>query len=112
METHPHACFCVLLGQNPLPRPTLEGRLQRQLVLYEQGIGIRDPMNFFEEITRHKLFKGTLPTDQIYTAEEQDAIAAAFTAYQAGCHPERTMQMGDPEEGQIVLPVAELKAKY
>jgi len=112
METHPHACFCALLGQNPLPRPTLEGRLQRQLVLYEQGIGIRDPMNFFEEITRHKLFKGALPTDQIYTAEELDAIAAAFTAYQAGCHPERTLKVGDSEEGQITLPVTELKPKY
>ncbi len=112
LETHPHACFCVLLGQNPLPRPTLEGRLQRQLVLYEQGIGIRDPMDFFEEITRHKLFRGALPMDQIYTAEELDAVAAAYVAYIVGCHPERMLKIGDPEEGQIVLPVTELKAKY
>jgi hypothetical protein len=112
METHPYACFCVLLGQNPLQRSTLEGRLQRQLGLYEQGLGIRDPMNFFEEITRHKLFKGVLPTEQIYTAEELDAIVAAYAAYEAGRHPERMIKVGDPEEGQIILPVAELKAKY
>jgi hypothetical protein len=90
----------------------LEGRLQRQLVLYEQGLGIRDPMDFFEEITRYKLLKGILPIDQIYTIEELDAIAAAYTAYVFGRHPERTIKLGDPDEGQVVLPVAELKSKY
>ena len=112
LETHPHACFCVLLGQNPLSRPTLEGRLQRQLVLYEQGLEIRDPMDFFEEITRHKLLRGVLPHEQVYTVEELDAIAAAYTAYVAGRHPERILKVGDPGEGQIILPVTELKAKY
>jgi hypothetical protein len=112
IETHPHACFCVMLGQNPFSRSTLEGRLQRQLVLYEQGLGIRDPMDFFEEITRHKLLKGMLPTEQVYTVEELDAIAAAYAAYVAGRYPERIMKVGNPDEGQIVLPVVELKAKY
>ena len=112
IETHPHAIFCALLEQVPLARPTLEGRLQRQLILYEQGLDIRDPMEFFEEITSHKLIKGILPLEQIYTAEELDAIAAAFVAYAAGRHPERVMSVGDPQEGQILLPVSELKAKY
>ena len=112
LETHPHACFCALLGQNPLPRMSLEGRLQRQLALYEQGLGIRDPMDFFEEITSHKLLKGILPLELVYPAEELDAIAAAYTAYCAARHPERTMQIGDPAEGQITLPVSELKPKY
>lgn len=112
LETHPHASFCSLLGQNPLPRTTLEGRLQRQLVLYEQGLGIRDPMDFFEELTRHKLLHGILPLDQIYSSEELDALVAAYTAFEAGHHPERVMQVGDPEEGQITLPVAQLKPKY
>ncbi len=65
LETHPHAAFCALLGQLPLPKPTLEGRLQRQIVLYEQGMGIKDPMGFFEEITRHKLVAGH-PSDGIH----------------------------------------------
>jgi hypothetical protein len=112
LETHPHAIFCTLLGQLPLAKPTLEGRQQRQLVLYEQGLSIRDPMEFFEEITRHKLLKGSLPLDQIYSAEELDAIAAAYMAYIAGRHPERVGSVGDAQEGQIFLPVLELKARY
>jgi hypothetical protein len=100
------------LGQNPLPRSTLEGRLQRQLALYEQGLGIRDPMDFYEEITRHKLLKGLLPLEQVYSAEELDAIAAAYTAYTAAHRPEKILKIGDPGEGQIFLPVAELKEKY
>ena len=112
LETHPHAIFCVLLGQAPLARSTLEGRQQRQLALYEQGLGIRDPMEFFEEITRHKLLKGALPLEQIYTTEELDAIAAAYMAYVAGRHPERVGKVGDAEEGQIFLPASELKANY
>lgn len=112
LETHPHAVFCALLGQLPLAKPTLEGRQQRQLVLYEQGLGIRDPMEFFEEITRHKLLKGILPLDQIYTAEELDAIAAAYMAYMVIRHTERTGSVGDAQEGQVFLPVSSLKAKY
>ena len=112
IETHPHASFCTLLGQIPLSRTTLEGRLQRQLVLYEQGLLIRDPMDFFEEITRHKLLRGILPLDQIYGVEELDAISAAYVAYVAGRHPERVMKIGDPQEGQITMPVLQLKPKY
>lgn len=112
LETNPHACFCVLLGQNPLPRTALEGRLQRQLALFEQGLLIRDPMDFFEEITRHKLLRGLLPLDQIYAVEELDAIAAAYVAFIAGRHPERVINIGDPTEGQITLPVTQLKSKY
>jgi hypothetical protein len=112
IETHPHACFCALLGHNPLPRPTLEGRLQRQLILYDQGLGIRDPLNFFEEITRHNLLKGVLPMEQIYTPEQLDALAAACAAWISSEHPDETCLVGDAQEGQILMPVAELKGKY
>jgi len=112
LETHPHACFCALLGQNPLPRTSLEGRLQRQLALYEQGLVIRDPMIFFEEITSHKLLRGLLPVEQIYSAEELDSIVAAYAAFISAHHPERSLKIGDPSEGQISLPVLQLKAKY
>ena len=112
LETHPHAAFCALLGKLPLPKPTLEGRLQRQLVLYEQDMGIRDPMEFFEEITRHRLLKGVLPTEYVYTSEELDALAAAFTAYTAANHPGQVIRVGNQQEGQIVLPVPRLKETY
>jgi len=112
LETHPHAAFCALLGQLPLPKPTLEGRLQRQIALYEQGLGIKDPMEFFEEITRHWLSKGILPMEFIYTAEELDALAAAFTAYLAASQPGEVVWVGNKQEGQIALPVSELKETY
>jgi hypothetical protein len=112
LETHPQACFSVLLGQLPLPRASLEGRLQRQLILYEQGLRIRDPMDFFEEFTRHKLLKGQLPLELLYTPEQLDAIAAAHTAWLAGTKPLQTTLIGDPAEGQITLPASELKPRY
>ena len=112
LETHPHACFTSLLGQIPLPKPTLEGRLQRQIVLHDAGLRVKDPMDFFEEITRHRLRLGILPMDLIYPPEQLDALAAAFTAWMAVKRPSETMQLGAKEEGFVVLPVAELKEKY
>lgn len=111
LETHPHACFCVLLEQSPLPKPTLEGRLQRQLILHERGLRLKDPMEFFEEITRYKLMKGSLPTDLIYPAQTLDALAAAYTAWLAGNQPDTISTVGEAQEGRIALP-GELKEKY
>ncbi|MEZ0395655.1 MAG: DUF429 domain-containing protein [Anaerolineales bacterium] len=112
LETHPHAAFCALLGQAPLSKPSVEGRLQRQLILFEAGMGLRDPMDFFEEITRHKLLKGLLPLDVIYAPEELDALVAAYTAYRAATAPEEVCMVGDAEEGRLVLPVGVLKESY
>ncbi|MBN2386768.1 MAG: DUF429 domain-containing protein [Anaerolineales bacterium] len=112
LETHPHAAFCALLGILPLAKPTLEGRLQRQLVLCEARMGIRDPMEFFEEITRHKLLKGVLPMEFIYASEELDALVAAYTAWMAGNSPEAVTRIGDAREGQVTLPVKEILEKY
>jgi predicted RNase H-like nuclease len=112
IETHPHACFCALLGQLPLPKPTMEGRLQRQLVLHQQGLGIKDPMDFFEEITRHRLLKGILPMELIYSPETLDALAAALVAFQAAHTPDEISFVGSKEEGRIALPVKVLKEKY
>jgi hypothetical protein len=112
LETHPHAAFCALLGQLPLSKPTLEGRLQRQLALYERGLGIKDPMVFFEEITRHRLVKGILPLEVIYTPEQLDALVAAYTAYVAANKPEDVLFIGAKEEGSILLPVGDLKERY
>jgi hypothetical protein len=112
LEAHPHAAFTVLLGQLPLPKPTLEGRLQRQLALYDQGLGIKDPMEFFEEITRHKLLRGILPVEFIYAPEELDALVAAHLAFLAGTQSGLLTAVGDRHEGQIFLPPGELKEHY
>jgi hypothetical protein len=112
LEVNSHACHCVLAGQVPLVRSSLEGRLQRQLVLYEQGLCIKDPMDFFEEITRYKISKGILPMDLLYQPDQLDALAAAYTAWSVIERPDKISCIGDVREGQIVLPVAELKDKY
>ncbi|MGA2489257.1 MAG: DUF429 domain-containing protein [Anaerolineales bacterium] len=112
LETHPHAAFCALLGKLPLPKPTLEGRLQRQIILYEKGAGIKDPMEFFEEITRYKLLHGALPMELVYTTEELDTLMAAYMAYCVMNCPQDMILIGDIREGQVALPVAELKDSY
>lgn len=112
LETQPHATFCTMLEQNPLSRTSVEGRLQRQLALFEQGLDILDPMDYYEEITRYKLLRGILPFEKVYLPEELDAISAAFVAYQMVNHPDRVMKVGDSREGQITIPVAELKPSY
>jgi hypothetical protein len=112
LETHPHASFCVMIGHAPLSRPSLEGRLQRQLVLYEHGVRIKDPMDFFEEITRFKMVKGLWPLELLYLPEQLDALAAAYTAWLAVHKPEMISSVGNEKEGLIFLPEAELKEKY
>jgi len=104
LETHPQACFAFLSGGTLFSRSSLEGRLQRQLILFEAGLRLRDPMDFFEELTRHKLLKGSLPLQQLYTSEQLDALAAAWVAWRAVCRSEEVFVLGDPLEGQLTLP--------
>lgn len=112
LETQPHAAFCTLAGSTPLHRATLEGKLQRQLMLYEAGVRIKDPMDFFEEITRHKMLKGFWPLELLYQPEQLDALVAAYTAWLAAHKPDNISLIGDPREGSIVLPEKNLKEKY
>ena len=112
LEVYPHACYCALLGQVPLPKNTLEGRIQRQLALVEAKLEVPDPMDLFEEITRHRLLQGIFPVKELYVQGELDALAAAYTAWLAVKHPERTTLLGDPGEGVVVVPAAELKRRY
>lgn len=112
LEAHAQATFCTLAGTQPLPRLSIEGRIQRQLLLFEEGLNLKDPMEFFEEVTRHKLMKGIMPTELIHTPEELDALAAALVAYRAGEGSDKLIAVGDPVEGQIFLPVAGLLESY
>lgn len=112
LEVYPHACYCVLLGQVPLPKNTFEGRIQRQLALVEQQLEVPDPMDLFEEITRYRLLQGILPLDELYSQGELDALAAAYTAWLAATQPGKVTLLGDPAEGVVILPAAELKRHY
>jgi hypothetical protein len=104
LETHAEAVFWRLLKQKyPLPN-SLEGRLQRQLILGSLEMPVPDAMDFFLEITRYKLMQGDLPDQDIHTYEELNALAAAYVAWQAAHHPEQMEWLGDPIEGQMVLP--------
>ena len=111
-EVYPHACYTVLLERLPFSKHNLEGRLQRQLVLYELGINLPDPMRIFEEITRHRLLNGILPLEDLYTPGELDALVAAYTAWLAASEPDKVTLLGDESEGLVVLPVSELKLSY
>src|SRR5688572_31125230 len=73
--------FRAILQKKLLSRRTLEGRIQRALVLYDQGLQISDPMEFFEEITRYKLMQGIIPLENLYTSNELDALVAAYVAW-------------------------------
>ena len=114
LEVHPHASYTVLLGHLPLRKDTLEGRLQRQMVLYREGVRVPDPMDTLEELTPHRLLAGSFELPGLHNHDELDALIAAFTAYLAGTAPEQVTGVGDEAEGQIVVPVAagELKALY
>jgi hypothetical protein len=112
METYPHGVYTVLLGLSPYPKTSLEGRLQRQLILHNQGLDIPDPMRIFEEITRYRILKGMLDLEGLYSSPMLDALASAYTAWMAAVNPEKVTVVGHPEEGQIILPVPRLNSKY
>ena len=112
LETHPQAAFIAMTGGDLFSASTLEGRLQRQTILYDAGLNIRDGMEFFEEVTRYKLRQGILPIEHLYDSTQLDALLAAYTAWLAATEPKSTCALGDEDEGQVYLPVTELKAKY
>ena len=112
LEVYPHACYTALLELAPFPKYSLEGRLQRQLVLFENQVKVPDPILFFEEITRHRLLKGILPVQHLMSSGELDALMAGYTAWVAANHPEKLILVGDPDEGRIAIPCAELKPHY
>ncbi len=109
LETHAQVAFLALAEGNLLSLSALEGRLQGQTILYGEGLQIRDPMMFFEEITRHRLRQGVLPFAQIYSANRLNALLAAYMAYLAAENTSKITALGDEDEGKIYLPAGALK---
>ncbi len=112
LEVYPHAVYTALLKNIPFLKKTLEGRLQRQLLLHSLSVDVPDPMRLFEEITRYKIMQGRLPLEDLYSVEELEALVAAFTAWKAAVEQEEITLVGERNEGEIVIPVKELKPKY
>ena len=112
LETRPAACAAVLLGRLPFGRATLEGRIQRQLLLIREKVALPDPMDSLEEMTAHHLLSGRLSLRGILQREELDALLAAFTAWRAVCLPETVTWLGRDSDGWVCLPVKQLLDKY
>jgi len=91
-ETYPDAIFCGLLGHRPSPKRTPWGLQQRIAALRLKGVIDADG----------GLWHRTL--------DELDACAAAYAAYTLAAG--LGLWVGAPEEGVIVLPVAELRDRY
>ncbi len=106
-EVQADASFGSLLGRAPYEASTLEGRMQRQFILRQQGMPIHDPMDFLEEITPYKLLNGLLPMEQICTQYALNAWVAAYTVWLAHYKPRRVACLGAPEEGLLLLPLRE-----
>lgn len=104
LEVNADAAFWSLLDVVPLQAGSLEGRIQRQLALLDQGLKVPDAMEFFEELTRYKILKSSLPTQDIFPQAEINAWIAAYTAWLAVYEPGRIRQYGDPDEGLVFLP--------
>lgn len=112
-EVHPHACFTVMLGHRPLKKTTLEGRLQRQALLFRAGVRLPNVVDVLEELTPHRLLLGDLSFSGLLLDHDTlDATAAAYTAWLAAHEPAQVTPVGDPNEGVIVTPTAELHDKY
>jgi hypothetical protein len=112
LEVYPHAAYTTLLKKIPFLKKTLEGRLQRQLLLHSLSVQVPDPMRIFEEITRYKIMQGEIPLEGLYSVEELEALIAAYLAWKAAKHPGEISLLGKRIEGEIVIPVSELKPKY
>jgi hypothetical protein len=100
--TNAQDCFRALGGHTLLPRRSLEGRLQRTAILYEQGLPLKDPIDVFEEITRFKLIQGILPLEDIYSSKQLDALAAAYLTWLAVNRPGQIVR-----QGEFALPAGE-----
>lgn len=102
LETNTQDCFRALSGHKLFPRRSLEGRLQRSAILYEQGLQITDPVDLFEEITRYKLIQGILPLENLPSSNGLDAIVAAYLSWLSVNRPARIVP-----KGEFVLPASE-----
>jgi predicted RNase H-like nuclease len=74
---------------------------------------VPNPREALMELTPNRLLQGDLALGGLlHDHDALDALAAAYTAWLAANRPDEVSAVGDPAEGVIVVPVAELKDKY
>jgi predicted nuclease with RNAse H fold len=112
IEVQSHTSYTVLLERRPFLKKTLEGRLQRQLALYLEGLDVKNPIEILELINRDHMLRGNLPLDELHSAEELDSLVNAYTASLTMTNPERVSHIGDRREGLIFVPTMALKDFY
>lgn len=103
LETNCDAAFWLATGRMPYDARSLEGCLQRQLILCEMGIHLKDPMDFLEEFTRHRLRTSQIPMEQILPGYELRAMMAAATVWLVDNFPENVEHIGKAGAGEIIL---------
>jgi predicted RNase H-like nuclease len=111
-ETYPHAGYTVLINTRPYDKNSMEGRMQRQLVLYEYGVDVPDAIKVMMEWTRHRFLTGNIDVVSLYNHDALDALLAAYTAYLLDQEPHAVITIGDTTDGVMVLPVASLSDAY
>lgn len=105
IEVPADTAFWSIVQGELLDQNRLLGRIQRQMILYELGFSVPDPMEFFEEITRYKIKMGNVPLDLVLTPQQLNARITAYTAQQLWKNPENVAKLGYQQEGFLYLPV-------
>lgn len=108
IEVNCEAIFWAWIGKPALDARSFEGRLQRAAILHDRDLPVDDPMDFFEEITRHRLIHGNIPLERIPSARLLNALAAAAAAWNAVFQPADFTFLGAPEGRRLVFPVPAL----
>ena len=104
IEVPADAAFWSIVQGEMIEQNQLLGRIQRQMILYELGFQVPDPMAFFEEITRFKIKMGNIPLNLVLTQQQLNARIVAYTAQQLWKNPERVAKLGYQQEGYLYLP--------
>lgn len=96
VEVFPHASFSTLAGQLLQNKNTDEGLNQRWLLLQQLGLNNLD-----------SIMKDVKRKDK---DDYLDALVAAYTGYEV--HSRKGSFIGDANEGQIALPISDIKESY
>jgi len=94
---HSEAFFLNVLNREPISQKSLEGRIQRQVALALAGLHVPNAMRYYQEITRHKLLTGQLPTNMVYTIGELHALTCALTAWLLEYQPDNVYNFPLPQ---------------